>query len=603
MNIKELSLSALLALGLGMSLASACGGKKTIDFVGKDGGGGDDGNSSGSTRCGDGDIDGDEECDDENPNTGDGCDAACTIEPGFACNGEPSECASTVGNGRIDPGEECDDGNVESDDGCSNTGKIEGSCNAPVLVELKPNSDGTYVGRIESSTSGGGNQLDAADCDGDEVGGGPDRIFQIELPAAVDLRVRVESTFNPIVRVLEAPCDLDEELACENDGGVGAQEDLRISNLAAGTYYIAVDGAQSTQRGDFTLRIEGFCPLENVKLAWLSFYNYDVALTNTSTDCTVNLDGIHLGTVRYSTARSADLPNDSVAPGEQYILSPYSSNYVDHLIDYDDYANPEPSSAGLYLCRGKCDFSNSDNVFDAFFAGTLEPPAPFGDVTFSPDPLSSIDTYYGYLHYERHAFAGSAPDFLASDWRPLLRLDINTGHSYPLTHYTSGTGSAVYTSESDDEAGMVLRFTNAASTSHAGHYLSVPPGLSTPSYLRFRFKSTGGNDNHCWIRIAGNAAPTDFLFSLYLQGPGNTAISYASASTNIGIAPAGEWHTVEFRNIDWSARTFQPYFDNVAGPAGLAMSGSASSVASVYVSNNASGTPVNECLVAEIYMY
>ncbi|MBD3203001.1 MAG: hypothetical protein GF411_01720, partial [Candidatus Lokiarchaeota archaeon] len=42
--------------------------------------------------CGDGVIDGAEECDDDNMNNGDGCSDSCEIEPGYVCTGEPSSC-------------------------------------------------------------------------------------------------------------------------------------------------------------------------------------------------------------------------------------------------------------------------------------------------------------------------------------------------------------------------------------------------------------------------------------------------------------------------------------------------------------------------------
>jgi cysteine-rich repeat protein len=54
--------------------------------------------------CGDGTTSGDEECDDDNTVSGDGCSAICQIE----------EC----GNSRVDAGEECDDGNTVALDGC-----------------------------------------------------------------------------------------------------------------------------------------------------------------------------------------------------------------------------------------------------------------------------------------------------------------------------------------------------------------------------------------------------------------------------------------------------------------------------------------------------
>ncbi|MBI4518975.1 MAG: right-handed parallel beta-helix repeat-containing protein [Deltaproteobacteria bacterium] len=45
------------------------------------------------TGCGDGVIAGGEECDDGDPWSTNGCSALCTIEPGWQCSGEPSNCS------------------------------------------------------------------------------------------------------------------------------------------------------------------------------------------------------------------------------------------------------------------------------------------------------------------------------------------------------------------------------------------------------------------------------------------------------------------------------------------------------------------------------
>ena len=77
-------------------------------------------------------ISGDEQCDDDNTTSGDGCSPTCQIEPGYTCTTDsPSVCAVTCGNGVIDPGEQCDDGNSRSFDGCSSTCQIEAgwTCN------------------------------------------------------------------------------------------------------------------------------------------------------------------------------------------------------------------------------------------------------------------------------------------------------------------------------------------------------------------------------------------------------------------------------------------------------------------------------------------
>src|SRR5262249_18330616 len=58
-----------------------------------------------ANTCGDGIIEAGEQCDDGNTRNGDGCEASCNIEAGFACNGAPSVCIPTplCGNGFLAP--------------------------------------------------------------------------------------------------------------------------------------------------------------------------------------------------------------------------------------------------------------------------------------------------------------------------------------------------------------------------------------------------------------------------------------------------------------------------------------------------------------------
>ena len=46
--------------------------------------------------CGNGLIEGGEACDDGNTGAGDGCDGECTMEDGWVCTGEPSECTPLI---------------------------------------------------------------------------------------------------------------------------------------------------------------------------------------------------------------------------------------------------------------------------------------------------------------------------------------------------------------------------------------------------------------------------------------------------------------------------------------------------------------------------
>ena len=48
--------------------------------------------------CGDGFVDGAEECDDGDVVTGDGCSDACAIEMGYGCTGAPSTCVALDAN-------------------------------------------------------------------------------------------------------------------------------------------------------------------------------------------------------------------------------------------------------------------------------------------------------------------------------------------------------------------------------------------------------------------------------------------------------------------------------------------------------------------------
>jgi fibro-slime domain-containing protein len=81
------------------------------------------------TGCGDGVATPAETCDDGNTLGGDGCSAACRVEPGFKCSGSPSKCSrTTCGDGKKEGSESCDDGNTVPFDGCSEDCQVEPAC-------------------------------------------------------------------------------------------------------------------------------------------------------------------------------------------------------------------------------------------------------------------------------------------------------------------------------------------------------------------------------------------------------------------------------------------------------------------------------------------
>ncbi|MCK5122731.1 MAG: DUF4215 domain-containing protein [Candidatus Pacebacteria bacterium] len=72
--------------------------------------------------CGDGVMEGGEECDDGNLDDGDGCSSLCVIEEG----------ETVCGDGVMEGDEECDDGNTENGDGCSAICETENSSSISV---------------------------------------------------------------------------------------------------------------------------------------------------------------------------------------------------------------------------------------------------------------------------------------------------------------------------------------------------------------------------------------------------------------------------------------------------------------------------------------
>ncbi len=98
--------------------------------------------------CGDGLIVGSETCDDDGRIPGDGCSAACQIELGFSCTGQPSVCTAGCGDGRILGSETCDDDGRIDGDGCSATCQTEAgfNCKGTPSVCIALCGDGLILG-------------------------------------------------------------------------------------------------------------------------------------------------------------------------------------------------------------------------------------------------------------------------------------------------------------------------------------------------------------------------------------------------------------------------------------------------------------------------
>lgn len=115
---------------------------------------------AGAPECGDGELEGDEVCDDGNDAEGDGCAADCaSVEENFACGrpGTPCVRVVTCGNARIEGDETCDDRNTVAGDGCDATCQRETGWVCPTVgaaCRAAGCGDGLVAG-FESCDDGG----------------------------------------------------------------------------------------------------------------------------------------------------------------------------------------------------------------------------------------------------------------------------------------------------------------------------------------------------------------------------------------------------------------------------------------------------------------
>ena len=148
--------------------------------------------------CGDGMREGSEACDDGNTDDGDGCSAACVVEP--------NEC----GDGRMLAGEACDDGNVVDGDGC------DGDCT--------------------ETACGNGRVTDGEECDDNNLvaGDGCDELCVVEPPPCGDgdLDFGEQCDDGNLVAGdgCDADCDIEPDVC--GDGTVGETEACDDGNLA-----------------------------------------------------------------------------------------------------------------------------------------------------------------------------------------------------------------------------------------------------------------------------------------------------------------------------------------------------------------------------------
>ncbi len=192
------------------------------------------------------------------PDCGDGDD--CTID---TCIEETDACDHVMEDGDSDGfapescgGPDCDDTDVDInpdavdvcgdgiDQDCDGEDAPPGACSCPITVTVPTARSGSttgmpsiYDGSCARST------------------GAPEVIYELVLGSDTDLFVELSSPSSyAIVYIVEATCD-GTEVACimDYDPGLGL-------SLSAGTYYLIVDGRDTSDEGDYTLTIDTWVP-------------------------------------------------------------------------------------------------------------------------------------------------------------------------------------------------------------------------------------------------------------------------------------------------------------------------------------------------------
>jgi len=165
----------------------------------------------------------------------------------------PGSCAfpSTCGDGLIEGSEECDDMNTLPWDGCSATCMEEADCAPPLFIEEM----GTYTG----STVGAGNDHDGS-CTG---GTGADVIYEYVSHHAGKLCIdTLGSGFNTQLHVMGSCGDPNSEVACDDDSAGGGAAQLQLDVVPGETLHIVVDGFDPDSSGNYELRLQpqSCCP-------------------------------------------------------------------------------------------------------------------------------------------------------------------------------------------------------------------------------------------------------------------------------------------------------------------------------------------------------
>jgi len=92
-----------------------------------------------------------------------------------------------------------------------------------------------------------------------DITAGPDVWYALDLSgfeAAVELHAVVDANFDAVLELRRGACGDTASLDCDRARGIASTPSSIAASLEPGTYWLVVDGADATSRGDFELQVE-----------------------------------------------------------------------------------------------------------------------------------------------------------------------------------------------------------------------------------------------------------------------------------------------------------------------------------------------------------
>lgn len=164
------------------------------------------------------------------------------------------------GNGTVEGGEQCDDGNLVANDGCSSTCQLEpvttrDTCATAETITLSSAAGGMFTGSVVSGTTNLAHDQTFTGC----ASAGADAFFAVVAPIDGVLTAEVPVASFNVSLGARSTCPTSTTaslpLVCSNVSSDPGLEEISFSVQKGQTYYLIVDGTAATQKGTFTMLV------------------------------------------------------------------------------------------------------------------------------------------------------------------------------------------------------------------------------------------------------------------------------------------------------------------------------------------------------------